>query len=96
MLDRAGARAIWLLKTAPYGAVEPRPVEDVIRLYEQLAQSERERRAAFANPLDRAADAYLVQREAAGPSSPAKPPAHASASAWTTTACWRLACPACS
>ena len=63
-LTRPGDRAIWILTTGGADAPAPRPREDVVAAYDELVASERERRGAFAAPLDRAADAYLVQRGA--------------------------------
>jgi len=59
---RRGDRAVWILKTATSGARESRTTADVERMHERLRATERERRRGFASPIDRAADAYLVQR----------------------------------
>src|SRR5215471_16471333 len=61
-LGTADDQAIWLLKMGSNDTVEPRSADDVVRIYHDLAAGERERRAAFTDPMERAADAYLVQR----------------------------------
>jgi predicted glycogen debranching enzyme len=61
-LTRPGDRAIWILKAGGASASDPCTPEDVVAVYDDLVAHERERRAAFTVPLDRAADAYLVQR----------------------------------
>jgi predicted glycogen debranching enzyme len=63
-LSARGDRAIWILKAGGADAPAPRTRDEVVAMYDDLAGQERERRAAFDSPLDRAADAYLVQRGA--------------------------------
>ena len=55
-------RAVWLLKAAPIGGCEPRSASEVVRMADEVRDAERIRRMAFTSPLDRSADAYLVQR----------------------------------
>lgn len=61
-LAAPGDEAVVLLEA---GGVqrEPHSRDEVIAMAAQLRQAERRRRAAFATPLDRAADAYLVRRD---------------------------------
>jgi predicted glycogen debranching enzyme len=59
-----GDRAIWIIKAAATDAVAPRTRDEVVAAYDAFARMEQDRRATFASPLDRAADAYLVQRAA--------------------------------
>jgi predicted glycogen debranching enzyme len=61
-LPNAGDRATWILTAAAHEGREPRSPADVDRLCDQIRDAERARRQAFLTPLDRAADAYLVQR----------------------------------
>ncbi|HMF95542.1 MAG TPA: amylo-alpha-1,6-glucosidase [Vicinamibacterales bacterium] len=61
-LSDAGDRAIWILRAGAADAPLPRTRDEVVTIYETLAARERERRAGFASPIERAADAYLVQR----------------------------------
>jgi len=61
-LDGSGARAVWLVKTGSNGPPQALTADHVVRLYDDLANTERERRAGLGDRLDRAADAYLVQR----------------------------------
>jgi predicted glycogen debranching enzyme len=63
-LRRPGDRAIWILKAGAADAPTLRSRDDVVAEHDDLVTSEQERRAAFAAPIDRAADAYLVQRGA--------------------------------
>ena len=59
----AGATASWMLRAAPAdGPVVPVSRVDVDAAAIALIDGERERRARFATPLDKAADAYLVRR----------------------------------
>ena len=58
-----GERAIWILKAGAATADrQPRSSSEVERLYESDRAAEAERRSAFSTPVDRAVDAYLVQR----------------------------------
>jgi predicted glycogen debranching enzyme len=63
-LTKPGDRAIWILRAGGADAPAPRSREDVVASYNHLVAGERERRTAFTAPIDRAADAYLVQRGA--------------------------------
>jgi predicted glycogen debranching enzyme len=63
-LTASGDEALLILKAGSHGPYEPSTAGDVHRLAGELRVSERRRRDAFATPLDRAADAYLVQRGA--------------------------------
>jgi predicted glycogen debranching enzyme len=64
-LEASGASAAWVLRAAGAGdALEPRSAADVRALAVSIKADESERRRGFATPLDRAADAYLVQRRA--------------------------------
>jgi predicted glycogen debranching enzyme len=58
----AGARAVWMLSAAPHSDPDRESAVDVERQYDDLRSTELVRRRAFASPLDRAADAYLVRR----------------------------------
>lgn len=58
----AGQSASWMLRAAPDGPVAPIAGDEVAAAADALLEGERERRARFATPLDRAADAYLVRR----------------------------------
>src|SRR5262245_58042503 len=58
----ADGRAVWIVKSSPVPDCQPRSPSDVEVLYERARAAELARRAAFATPLDRAVDAYLVQR----------------------------------
>ena len=57
-----GERATWMLRPAGPEPVEPRSPGAAEALALQVQDLERRRRRAFRGPLDRAADAYLVQR----------------------------------
>jgi predicted glycogen debranching enzyme len=58
--DLAAGEAVWLLAAEPAaGALE---ADDPVGVAARLREGERKRRAAFASPLERAADAYLVKR----------------------------------
>jgi predicted glycogen debranching enzyme len=61
-LSTAAPRAVWLLKAGAIAGGERRTAADVVRIAEDACAAERTRRSAFASPLDRSADAYLVQR----------------------------------
>jgi predicted glycogen debranching enzyme len=60
----AGSRAVWILSAADHGRPDPEPALEVERQYDNFRATELARRRAFASPLDRAADAYLVRRGA--------------------------------
>jgi predicted glycogen debranching enzyme len=62
-LDR-GARAVWILKPGATGERESRSRTDVELLYDRDRTAETERRRYLPTPIDRAVDAYLVQRGA--------------------------------
>ncbi len=55
-------RAVWILAAEPHAARESQRQPDVEARYEHERKAESERRHAFASPLDRAADAYVVRR----------------------------------
>lgn len=57
--DLAAGEAVWHLRATPE-SVEP--TGDIVGHVAMLRERERARRAAFASPLHRAADAYLVRR----------------------------------
>ena len=61
-LEKPGDRAVWVLKAGAAGDRERRSAADVSSLYDRARASEMERREAFPTPVDRAVDAYLVQR----------------------------------
>jgi predicted glycogen debranching enzyme len=61
-LSATGPRAIWMLKAGGPDAAEPSSTLEVTREYGRARVDEQERRRNFTSPLDRAADAYLVQR----------------------------------
>jgi predicted glycogen debranching enzyme len=61
--DLAAGAAVLALAADGAGLPED---DDAPRLYDAVAPAERTRRAAFATPLHRAADAYVVRRGAAG------------------------------
>ena len=63
-LSAPGDRAIWILKAGTADAPLRRTRDEVVAMYGAFVARERERRAAFTAPIDRAADAYLVQRGA--------------------------------
>ena len=63
-LSVAGDRAVWLLKAGSHGGREWRSTADLAKLYLDLNASERARRETFPTPIDRAVDAYIVQRGA--------------------------------
>jgi predicted glycogen debranching enzyme len=60
-LDR-GERAVWILKTGVAADREARSRTDVERLYDRERAEEADRRSTFRTSVDRAVDAYLVQR----------------------------------
>ena len=60
-LDQVG-RAIWIVKTGAASGREPRSRTEIERLYEDERAAEADRRSAFATAVDRAVDAYIVQR----------------------------------
>jgi predicted glycogen debranching enzyme len=61
-LEPGGAPAVWIMRAAAAGPLERREREDVLLAAAEIEDSERARRARFATPLDRAADAYIVER----------------------------------
>jgi predicted glycogen debranching enzyme len=63
-LSHDSPRAVWLLKAGAIGGGEARSAADAIRIADEARHAERTRRAEFASPLDRSADAYIVQRGA--------------------------------
>jgi predicted glycogen debranching enzyme len=63
-LPAPGERAVLLLKAAAHGPYERRTPTEAVALADDLRISERRRREGLSTPLDRAADAYLVQRGA--------------------------------
>jgi predicted glycogen debranching enzyme len=58
----AGQRAVWILKSGPTMDREPRARADVELVYARDRDAESERRCTLSTPIDRAVDAYLVQR----------------------------------
>jgi predicted glycogen debranching enzyme len=60
--DLSRAEAVWRLEARTSDS--PTAAADVLALIERARADERARRAAFASPLARAADAYLVERGA--------------------------------
>jgi predicted glycogen debranching enzyme len=58
--DLSAGEAVWFV--APIGAGAGASGVDVVAVVHRLREQERTRRAAFASPLHRAADAYLVRR----------------------------------
>jgi predicted glycogen debranching enzyme len=63
-LAAPGDQAIWCLCAAPDAPAEMRSRESVVDLHQATRVAETRRRSAFATPLDRSADAYLVRRGA--------------------------------
>jgi predicted glycogen debranching enzyme len=61
-LEKPGDRALWILKAGAAIDRERRSAADVASLYDRVRAAEIERRQAFPTPIDRAVDAYLVQR----------------------------------
>jgi predicted glycogen debranching enzyme len=61
-LTAAGDRAIWQLSAMSEIPRDTRSRADVAAHYDAVRNKESARRAAFATPLDRAANAYLVKR----------------------------------
>ncbi len=62
--DLSAGEAVWLLTTADSPALSRKRDLSVRRFYECLRENEKLRRAEFASPLHRAADAYVVGRVA--------------------------------
>lgn len=60
-LPGAGDRAVWVV-SAEQEPPAPIDGDGVMRLHKAVRDAEATRRAAFASPLERAADAYLVRR----------------------------------
>ena len=63
-LSAPGDRAVWILDAGAVDALPPPTRDSVAATFADLTARERQRRAAFASPIERAADAYLVQRGA--------------------------------
>jgi predicted glycogen debranching enzyme len=61
-LSAPGEQAVWVLKAGATGPRDLRTADDVVMLVNEVRTTERLRRESFPTPLDRAADAYLVQR----------------------------------
>jgi hypothetical protein len=61
-LAMAGDRAVWQLSAMTDTPSETRSREDTLALHDVIRAAEIKRRATFASPLERSADAYLVQR----------------------------------
>src|SRR5262249_17389235 len=59
-LSAPGDPAVWILRAGT--TVEQQTAEDVLAFASHTRAAERRRRESFPSPLDRAADAYLVQR----------------------------------
>ncbi len=57
--DLRKGQALWLLQSAPVAVDDATPLAEAVS---RLRDDEQTRRAAFASPLHRAADAYLVRR----------------------------------
>lgn len=60
-LSAPGEQAVWVLQAGATGHERP-TADQVVALVSEARSAERRRRDAFATPLDRAADAYLVRR----------------------------------
>ena len=63
-LSAPGDQAIWCLRAAPDAPREALSRDAVVELHQAIRAAETRRRSAFATPLDRSADAYLVRRGA--------------------------------
>jgi predicted glycogen debranching enzyme len=63
-LSGPGERAVWVLKPGSAKAGDSSTADEVVTLVNDARAAERRRREAFATPIDRAADAYVVQRGA--------------------------------
>jgi predicted glycogen debranching enzyme len=63
-LSGSGEQAVWVLKASPTGVRETLTAGDVVALVKDARAAERRRREAFPTLIDRAADAYVVQRGA--------------------------------
>lgn len=63
-LSGPGEQAVWVLRAGVSDVLESRTADEVVTLVHETCVTERCRRDAFPTPLDRAADAYLVQRGA--------------------------------
>ena len=63
-LSGPGEQALWVLRTDVADTRETGTPDEVVTLVNEARVAERHRREAFPTPLDRAADAYLVQRGA--------------------------------
>jgi len=61
-LSGPGEQAVWVLRTDGADASAIRTPDEVVTLVNNARVAECSRREAFPTPLDRAADAYLVQR----------------------------------
>jgi predicted glycogen debranching enzyme len=61
-LATAGDRAVWQLSAMTDIPSETRSREDTLALHDVIRAAESKRRGAFASPLERSADAYLVRR----------------------------------
>jgi len=59
---QAGERAVWILSSGAPEREGHSSLIDVVNLYEHERAAELERRLGFETPIDRACDAYLVQR----------------------------------
>src|SRR5262249_1794629 len=59
-LSAPGDHAVWILRAGT--TVEQQTADDVLAFASHTRAAERRRRESFPSPLDRAADAYLVQR----------------------------------
>ncbi len=60
--DLSKAEAVWVLTSDLADGLPASAAADVVAWYQRARDAERRRRAQFASPLDRAADAYLVRR----------------------------------
>jgi predicted glycogen debranching enzyme len=60
-LSGAGDQAVWVLQPEGASTVR-RTAEEVVALVQEIRKAERQRREQFPTLLDRAADAYLVER----------------------------------
>jgi predicted glycogen debranching enzyme len=59
-LSAPGDQAVWILRAGP--TAEHQTADDVLAFASHTREAERRRRESFSSPLDRAGDAYLVQR----------------------------------
>jgi predicted glycogen debranching enzyme len=61
-LSGPGEQAVWVLEASPSGTRDTPAIDEVVALVNGARAAERRRREAFPTLIDRAGDAYLVQR----------------------------------